>query len=92
MIWQVDLGILRIPISKNVNDEVSVVSTIPTKEGYEFVGWTYSEDSGKDYKAGDTFTMPAKNVTLTAKWSPAVTALKVEANSDEKLIMVKNSQ
>ena len=49
------------------NDQVNVIEAVPTKEGYTFAGWTYSEDNST-YKKGDSFTMPAKDVTLTAKW------------------------
>lgn len=40
------------------------------KKGYEFAGWKVS---GNDtvYKAGDKFTMPANDVTVTAVWQEA---------------------
>lgn len=37
-----------------------------TREGYVFCGWEYG---GRLYNAGEIFTMPAQNVTFTAKWS-----------------------
>ncbi|MEI3169567.1 MAG: InlB B-repeat-containing protein [Lachnospiraceae bacterium] len=55
---------------KNVGSTVVVVATEPTKTGYDFAGWTYSEDGSKTYHAGDSFVMPEKNVKLTAKWTP----------------------
>lgn len=36
------------------------------KTGYSFAGWN---DGSTDYEAGDTFTMPDKDVTLTAQWT-----------------------
>ena len=48
-------------------EKVDVVETIPTQTGYTFAGWTYSEDNST-YKKGDSFEMPAKNVTLKAQW------------------------
>ena len=42
---------------------VEVVKTVPTREGYKFAGWT-----SKEITVSSKFTMPAKNVTLTAKW------------------------
>ncbi len=40
-------------------------ATTFTREGYTFKTWN---DGSKDIAAGATFTMPAKNVTLTAQW------------------------
>ncbi|WP_162848546.1 InlB B-repeat-containing protein [Paenibacillus nanensis] len=41
-----------------------------TKSGHTFVGWnTAADGSGTDYAGGETFTMPADNVTLYAKWT-----------------------
>lgn len=37
---------------------------VPTKKGYTFLGWFNG-----DTKVDENFTMPAKNVTLTGKWS-----------------------
>ena len=49
---------------KKYNEEVEVKAD-PTKEGYTFAGWTSAEVKVENGK----FTMPAKNVTLTAKWN-----------------------
>ena len=43
----------------------SVIDFIPTKQHYEFKGWTLSEDS--DQVLVD-YTMPAEDITLYAKW------------------------
>ena len=47
------------------NDQVNVIEAVPTKEGYTFADWT-SEDVAIE---NDAFTMPAKDVTLTAQWN-----------------------
>lgn len=40
-----------------------------SREGYNFVGWnTATDGNGTDYVAGQTFAMPAENLTLYAKW------------------------
>ena len=49
---------------KKYNEEVEVKAD-PTKEGYTFVGWMSAEVEVVNGK----FTMPAKNVTLKAKWN-----------------------
>ncbi|WP_270849498.1 InlB B-repeat-containing protein, partial [Candidatus Collinsella stercoripullorum] len=46
-------------------DTVTVKNQRPAKSGYTFEGWEYN---GQTYKAGDTFTMPSKDVVLTAQW------------------------
>lgn len=45
------------------------------KAGHTFAGW--KDQDNNSYSAGDTFTMPAKNVTLTAQWTPAITKYTV---------------
>ena len=50
--------------TKKYNEEVEVKAD-PTKEGYTFAGWTSAEVKVENGK----FTMPAKNVTLKAKWN-----------------------
>ena len=52
---------------KNEGSIVNIISEEPTRPGYKFTGWTSAEISADQIKAG-TFTMPAKNVTLTAQW------------------------
>ena len=46
------------------------VGTTPlTKVGYTFAGWnTAADGTGTGYSAGNTFSMPANNVTLYAMW------------------------
>jgi uncharacterized repeat protein (TIGR02543 family) len=40
-----------------------------TKTGYSFTGWnTAANGTGTGYSAGDTFPMPANDVTLYAQW------------------------
>ena len=50
--------------TKKYNEEVEVKAD-PTKTGYTFAGWTSAEVKVVNGK----FTMPAKNVTLTAQWN-----------------------
>ena len=38
------------------------------REGYILTGWKYD---GAVYAAGNTFVMPAQNVTFEAQWEPA---------------------
>ena len=46
-------------------DIVTVLTGKPAKTGYTFGGWS---DGTNTFNSGDTFNMPAGNVTLTAQW------------------------
>ena len=50
---------------------VTVASPTPTRSGYIFNGWSYG---GNTYQVGQTFTMPATDVTLTAQWTASSTS------------------
>lgn len=50
------------------NSSFRTSSTVPTRTGYTFNGWTRS-DTGGVVNAGGSFTMPSQNVTLTARWT-----------------------
>lgn len=60
-----DTDSITYPFETNV--ELSVLGT-PTRVGYNFNGWQTS--SGEDV-TGNTFSMPAHDVTFVAKWVPA---------------------
>lgn len=50
---------------------VPVTGNVPTREGWEFTGWTPSTDNDAVVAPAISegkFTMPAANVTLTAQW------------------------
>lgn len=75
----------------NVNGGVSIESqelltgetvTLPAaeREGFNFVGWM---TSGMIYKAGQQFTMPAKDVSLTAMWLVNSHMLKYYVGGEE---------
>ena len=52
-------------------DEVTVPSDVPTKNGFEFKGWSLNPDdaSAPLYQVGDTVTVNGKDITFTAIWS-----------------------
>ena len=51
--------------------EYTVSSNVPQRTGYTFAGWKYN-DTETVYTAESSmkFNMPAKDVTLTAQWTP----------------------
>ena len=58
---------------------LTLSSTIPTKNGYSFVGWSTSNDSTVEYQAGATYTANA-NVTLYAVWKANEYSVNYDAN------------
>lgn len=63
---------------KKYNEEVEVKAD-PTKEGYTFAGWTSAEVEVVNGK----FTMPAKNVTLKAKWEANIYKVTYDLDGGE---------
>ncbi|WP_373245059.1 Ig-like domain-containing protein [Lacrimispora indolis] len=70
--YDLDGGSWNIPNTyfKNAGSNVYVVGTTPTKTGYDFDGWDRQDEDSHVYVANERFTMPDKNVTFTAKWTP----------------------
>jgi uncharacterized repeat protein (TIGR02543 family) len=56
----------------NAASNVTVSSTVPTRDGYTFAGWdTAADGSGTDYAGGATYTLPnSGTATLYAQWTP----------------------
>jgi uncharacterized repeat protein (TIGR02543 family) len=52
--------------------DVTVSSTVPTRDGYTFDGWnTEADGSGDNYLGGDIVTLPSSGTdTLYAQWTP----------------------
>lgn len=58
----------------------TVILPAAEREGFNFVGWM---TSGMIYKAGQQFTMPAKDVSLTAMWLVNSHMLKYYVGGEE---------
>ena len=58
---------------------VEVVKTVPTREGYTFAGWRSAEVTIEN----DAFTMPAKDVTLKAKWEANIYKVTYDLDGGE---------
>ena len=56
--------------SGDAGSDVTVSSTVPTRDGYTFTGWnTAADGSGTGYSGGDAFTLPSSGSdTLYAQW------------------------
>ena len=48
------------------NSSFDICSDEPTRTGYTFTGWS---DGTNTYRPGDSYIMPAENVTFTAQWT-----------------------
>lgn len=56
--------------SANYASQITLISNIPTREGYIFSSWN-TDPPGISYAPGNTITMPATNITLYAQWMQA---------------------
>lgn len=66
---------------KNLGSVFNLSSTVPTRTGYRFAGWnTNAGGTGNDYASSASFTMPASNTTLYAKWVAANVKVVYDAN------------
>ena len=62
----------------NGNTVTVASSPQPTRAGYIFAGWSYG---GKTYFGGETFEMPASNVTFVANWIEASQAINYRSDN-----------
>ena len=62
------------PSAKTGATSYIIPSTVPTRSGYNFLGWSkYSNSTVADYKSGDTITLTS-NTTLYAVWEKQTSA------------------
>ncbi|MDD3766521.1 MAG: InlB B-repeat-containing protein [Eubacteriales bacterium] len=67
--------------------EVTVTTQVPSREGYNFLGWSSTEGATTaEYVGGDTFTMGAENVTLYAVWEKEVVQYTVTFMADGEVV------
>lgn len=72
-----------VQVSKGQSTTIS--AAMPTREGYEFVGWTLTKN-GDDFVSG-SYT-PSANVTLYAKWIVKSYKLSLIISSEDENAMV----
>ena len=70
-----DTSVKGIPASqsKTANVDIKLSSSVPTRNGYTFLGWnTQADGNGTAYATGATYThdQDGGTVTLYAKWTP----------------------
>ena len=65
---------------KNYGQDITLSDLIPTREGYEFIGWAESSTAeSATYQPGATFTKDS-NATLYAVWKVLTYKIKYDAN------------
>ena len=71
------------PVKASAGAEITAPAD-PTREGYAFLGWFESTDGGTTLseKAFVVGIMPARNVTLYAKWGPLTAGNKIYTETD----------
>jgi uncharacterized repeat protein (TIGR02543 family) len=67
-------------ITKEYFATVNLSDVVPTKTGYNFIGWSGSD--GNAYSAGSTYSANA-NLVLTAIWEIKVYSITYDANGGE---------
>ena len=71
--------------SFKVGDKVTITSTVPTKEGYKFLGWsTNKNNSNAEYTSGEQVSLTNaynNTVTLYAIWQSNAYTVKYDSNS-----------
>ena len=73
--------------TKNENTTLTLSTTKPTKDKYEFVGWNTKKDgTGDNYSAGGAYTANA-NVTLYAQWKE-VSNVTTNPNTGDSTIFI----
>ena len=66
--------------TKYYGTNINLSTDIPTKEGYSFVGWSYSpDDDTAEYYPGETYTSNS-NLSLYAVWQHSGYAINYNAN------------
>jgi uncharacterized repeat protein (TIGR02543 family) len=61
-----EVGGIPAPVFGIAQNTTVTAAQAPTREGHRFTGWASS--AGSTLQPGQTFAMPAANVTLTATW------------------------
>lgn len=67
---------------RNAGSVANLSSTVPTRSGYSFAGWTANADgTGANTAAGASYTMPGASSTIYAKWTLVTTSISYNGNN-----------
>jgi uncharacterized repeat protein (TIGR02543 family) len=65
-------------------DSYTISGNIPVRDGYTFIGWIMTSGGSGSYNGGDSFTMPASDVVLTASWEEVIAEPSAPTESTEQ--------
>lgn len=75
--------------TKTYGTDLKLSSTIPTRSGYDFLGWATSSDGDVAYAAGAYYKTNSA-ITLYAKWKLSTYTVKFNANGGQGTISDKS--
>lgn len=75
--------------TKTYGTDLQLSSTIPTRSGYDFLGWATSSDGDVAYAAGAYYKTNSA-ITLYAKWKLSTYTVKFNANGGQGTISNKS--
>lgn len=64
-------------------EDFTICSTVPTKTGYDFMGWSTANDETAEYQASTTITNVSETITLYAVWKLKTYTITWVANAQE---------
>jgi uncharacterized repeat protein (TIGR02543 family) len=64
-------GVSGLPPSASAiaGDEYAIPASAPARANHTFTGWLITSGASGSYGAGESFTMPDSDITLTAQWT-----------------------
>ncbi|MEE1254592.1 MAG: InlB B-repeat-containing protein [Paludibacteraceae bacterium] len=65
-------------------EDFTICSTVPTKTGYNFMGWSTADDQIAEYQAEETIENVSANITLYAVWEQKKYTVNWYVNSTSK--------
>ena len=67
--------------TKDGGIDLTLSSTVPTRDGYTFTGWATSAEGAVEYSAGGSYTTN-DDIVLYAQWTPTYTATFATGNDN----------
>lgn len=56
------------PVTIAEDASYNISDVVPERNGFKFLGWKMDDTDETRYQPGENFTMPGRNVVLTAQW------------------------
>lgn len=72
-------------------EDFTICSTVPTKTGYNFMGWSTADDQIAEYQAGGTINNVSTNTTLYAVWEQKTYTVILSENGTKTTLTPQTS-